>query len=210
MGLHYDFSVTCRIHPDVEPVVLETLRRMTGDAPASGAPFEPPEHDYFRGNGAWARDFRQDGQEAVHFPGFFDCGLRPRYWPCRPDELRGYDFAFRCEMGDDHFYETFWRFLLWLSPHCQTQGWIGHYRSDISFHPTLLYVRDGRVLLLDLDHGAVPMPIDIESGEPWPVEERRLGEPIDNYWGDPGGFRGRPAARPAPAPPPGADGGGQR
>ncbi len=183
MGTHYDFALTCRVRADVDPVVLETLQRMVGDVPDEDS-FEPPQHEYSTSSRSWKTDFRSDRDfEYYSFPGPFGAAsraVRRRRRPDAPKLLRGHDLSLRCQMGDDHFVHTFWLFLMWLSPYSHTQGWVGYFRNDLEFSPTLVYFRDGQVLLLDLEHAAVPMPIDMVTGEPWPDTERHKGEPIQN------------------------------
>ena len=130
MSLHYEWTLSLRMHPDVPEAFVEELRYhlgLTDHAPADPT-LDYPEPALATGGsdelagGAVARLVRQQH------------GSWPATWGL---------FA-RTFVLDDTMYDLIQFFPQWLAPWSLTQGWVGFAREELDLDPWLnFYIANG-------------------------------------------------------------------
>jgi hypothetical protein len=131
MSLHYEWTLTLRLRPDVSESFLTELRFHLGLA--DRLPQEPElEYDW--------PCLVADPDMAL--PGGGLCSLLVQ----RPylDKPASYGMFARTLVLDDAMYELIQTVPAWLARHSLTQGWIGQAREELSLLPWLnFYVQNG-------------------------------------------------------------------
>ncbi len=160
MSLYYEFSMAFDMRPNTPQQVIDTLHHMTRSS--LDELDNPPEHFFFKGN-KW-RNMLQPHSGDPRFPGEFGSALRKayRYTQFGVDVYR-HTLCFRCCLLDDDFYDIWWGFCQWIAPHCESVGCVGYYREQSEWQPTLVYFRDEKVYVCQVQQ----TPVEIHDGTPW-------------------------------------------
>jgi hypothetical protein len=65
-------------------------------------------------------------------------------------------------MLDDEFYELFYPLIEWLALHSESKGFVGYYREELEWWPTLMFFKSGEVYF----HKAKEPPEAMRKGAP--------------------------------------------
>ncbi len=108
-------------------------------------PFSGPPEDPFFTIPGWQDVLRQEPHD-TYCPGDQYRSFRHAYRFTRQnvDHYR-HTLSFRCYVLDDEFYEVFFPLIRWLALHSETVGFVGYYREELSWCPTLVFFKNGEV-----------------------------------------------------------------
>ena len=161
MSLYFEGFLAFDLKPQTPQVVIDALSYMvaTNDHQFNN----PPRHPFFEVEG-W-RQFLDVQSRQSDQPGFMGSQLGEVHRPDRHGlNLPRLTLSFRRVMHDDvEFYVLWWRFLDWIAPCVETEGFIGYYRETYSLHPVTIYMRDGELFAFEV----TGMP-KTSSGRLWP------------------------------------------
>jgi len=154
MSLHFDFAIACDLKPDTPQQILDTLSYMTRVEEYAFS--SPPSHPFFEGD-SW-RDILLAKSEQTYLPGDLISSFRKAYrYEIGNEKHYRYNICFRCFLTDDAFYGTWLLLAEWLLLHSETDGYVGYYREEFSFHPTLIYFHGDAVCIYEMT--GTPTPV---------------------------------------------------
>jgi hypothetical protein len=161
MSLHFDVAVALDLKESTPQNVIDAIGYLVGTRET--APTDLPDHEFFRGPD-WYK-ILQAKPEATHCPGDLYKTFRKalRFRQQGVDHHR-FTLAFRCYMLDDEFYEVFYPLVAWLALHSETIGYVGHYREELCWWPTLIFFKGGEVYFRDGKEPPEPMR---KEAPPW-------------------------------------------
>ena len=161
MSLCFEGFLAFDLRPDTPSQIKDTLSYLTRSE--EYALNEAPPHPFFEVPG-W-RQFLQIRSVDGGHPGLMWSHLAEVARPAPHGQTTPrLTLSFRRVMHDDiEFYELWRKFLSWIVPHIETDGFIGYYRETYSLHPVIVYSRDGHIFT-----GTPSSAPKGESGEAWP------------------------------------------
>ncbi len=141
-------SIACDLIENIPQNVVDILKHLV--TPENAEVNNLPDHRFFEDE-FW--DTLLSDARLPWFPGEGGAVLRrvSRYF--RPanqgrEEVFFYTFSFRCEGNDDGITD-FIEFLDWIAHYSHTQGFVGYLQDEYDEHPTLVYFKQGKLMLSD-------------------------------------------------------------
>jgi len=105
----------------------------------------------------WQNIF-QSKPEATHCPGDLYKTFRSAHRFTRQNVKHfRHTLGFRCYMLDDQFYDLFYPLVSWLAPQSETKGFVGYYREELEWCPTLIFFKGGEVYFHEAKEAPRPM-----------------------------------------------------
>jgi len=149
MSARLDFSIACDIKHRAPDRVIKVLQHMTRLRNAEFDEDDVPEHELFEED-YWADLLQLTRQETMgSFPGNPISTFFQEYRYTRNDEdIYLYTLHFRRYIPSDDF-SSYWSFLQWLAPHCETEGFVGYILAEHSTHPELIYFQNRQPYVVD-------------------------------------------------------------
>ena len=132
MGMHTELVMACELKGNVPGEVIETLKYMVGDSEYLAT---VPVHALFTAD-RWKSMLRCD---SYYFDG--DTHSTLRY----DDIGKSYILNIRCNLKN--YCSEIEKFLDWIIPYSNTNGFVGYTRYEEDENPTLIYFIDGKVEL---------------------------------------------------------------
>lgn len=154
MSLHFDVAVAFDLRPSTPQQVIDAIAYLvrTEDSDFSSLPDDP----FFAVNG-W-QNVLQAKPEATYCPGELYRSFRSAYRSTRRGVKQyRHTLSFRCYMLDDEFYHIFYPLMAWLALQSETKGFVGYYREESEWWPTLIFFKNGEVYFGEAKEAPTPM-----------------------------------------------------
>ena len=166
MSSYFEFSFNVLLKEEKPHSVWEVLHAYQEISQHGSIQTQPslPSEEFFA-DGVWEGAFGLETSFAG-FPGCFFARLERSYQYTKSGTDYEFDsFSMRAVIHDD-VYGSHFAFLDWLLPHCETQGFIGHEREELTPRPTLFYNFDSRLYRLKIEDN----PRCIESNREYELD----------------------------------------